>query len=232
MLNGLPIDDPASNYDENNPYQNRDPRLEATIIYDEYTLTGFDGNQLVIDTSPGAAPDGLNYSSNSTPTGYYVSKFYDPEARSQTYSGLNLILIRYAEVLLTYAEAKIELGTFTEQDWNTTIRAIRERAGLQGQALEYPGSDQAVLRDILRTERRIELAFEAGHRFFDIRRWRIAEDVLNGWAHGIPTEEASGEDGYTRVDFRTFDEGKHYLWPIPLSEIELNDNLSPNNPNW
>ena len=231
-IDGLPIDDPDADYDENNPYQNRDPRLEASIIYDEYTMTGFDGNQVTIDTSPGAAPDGLNYSSNSTPTGYYVSKFYDPEARNQTNSGLNLILIRYAEVLLTYAEAKIEMGTFTEQDWNTTIRAIRERAGLQGQALEFPGNDPVVLRDILRNERRIELAFEAGHRFFDIRRWKIAEDVLEGWAHGIPTETAIGEDGYTRVDFRTFDESKHYLWPIPLSEIEINDNLSPNNPNW
>jgi hypothetical protein len=230
-INGYAIDDPLANYDESNPYQNRDPRLEATVIYDEYQMIDFDGNQIVIDTSPGAAPDGLNYSSNATPTGYYVHKFYDPQARNQTNSGLNLILIRYAEVLLNYAEAKIELGTFNQQDWNTTIRAIRERAGLQGEALEFPGNDQDQLRNIVRNERRIELAFEAGHRFFDIRRWRIAELVLNGWTHGMKTDVATEDDGYIRVSFRTFDPAKHYLWPIPQSERDINDNLIQN-PNW
>lgn len=226
-IDGHDIDDPAANYDEENPYQNRDPRLSATIIHDGSVITGYDGNPVTIDTSPGAAPDGLNYSSNSTPTGYYVSKFFDPEARNQTNSGLNLILIRYAEVLLNYAEAKIELGTFSEQDWNSTIRLIRERAGLTGMALEYPGNDQETLREIVRNERRVELAFEAGHRFFDIRRWQIAEDVLNGWTYGMRTED--GE--YVMVSQRSFDPSKHYLWPVPLSERDINNNLTQN-PNW
>lgn len=230
-VNGYSIDDPMANYDENSPYENRDPRLTATIIYDEYQMVDFDGNQITIDTSPGAAPDGLYYSSNTTPTGYYVHKYYDPSARNQVNSGLNLILIRYAEVLLNLAEAKIELGTFSEQDWNTTIRAIRERAGLQGHALEYPGNDQDLLRTIVRNERRIELAFEAGHRYFDIRRWRIAENVLNGWTHGMKTDVTSEDEGYIRVSFRTFDPAKHYLWPVPQSEIDINNNLTQN-PNW
>ena len=230
-INGYDIDDPLANFDPANPYQNRDPRLTASIIYDEYVMKDFQGNDIIIDTSPGAAPDGLNYSSNTTPTGYYVHKFFDPTARNQTNSGLNLILIRYAEVLLNYAEAKIEMGSFTQIDWNTTIRALRSRAGLQGQALVYPGDDQGMLRSIVRNERRIELAFEAGHRFFDIRRWRIAEDVLNGWTHGIQTNESMEDDGYIRVSFRTFDPAKHYLWPIPQSEIDINDNLTQN-PNW
>lgn len=230
-IDGLSIDNPEANYDEDNPFQNRDPRLSASIIYDDYAMTDFDGNQVIIDTSPGAAPDGLNYSSNSTPTGYYVSKFYDPEARNQTNSGLNLILIRYAEILLNYAEAKVELGEFTEQDWIETIGAIRQRAGLTEEALNFPGDNQEILRDIVRNERRIELAFEAGHRFFDIRRWEIAEDVLNGWTFGIKTDIANEDDGYTRVELRTFDENKHYLWPIPLSERDINNNLSQN-PNW
>lgn len=225
-IDGLAITNPAANYDPENPYQNRDPRLSATIIHDEYVMTAYNGNQVVIDTSPGAAPDGLDYSSNSTPTGYYVSKYFDPEARNQTNSGLNLILIRYAEVLLNYAEAKIELGTFNEQDWNSTIRLLRERAGLTGMALEYTGGDQQTLREIVRNERRVELAFEAGHRFFDIRRWEIADEVLNGWTHGIRVD---GE--YIEVSFRTFDPAKHYLWPIPLSERDINDNLTQN-PNW
>ncbi len=230
-VNGYGIDESMANYDPANPYQNRDPRLTASIIYDEYQMKDFAGNDIVIDTSPGAAPDGLNYSSNSTPTGYYVHKFFDPTARNQTLSGLNLILIRYAEVLLNYAEAKIEMGTFTQTDWNTTIRALRARAGLQGHALEYPGDDQSELRRIVRNERRVELAFEAGHRFFDIRRWRIAEDVLNGWTHGIQTNTSAEDDGFIRVSFRNFDPAKHYVWPIPQSEIDINDNLTQN-PNW
>ncbi|PKD20400.1 hypothetical protein APR41_14070 [Salegentibacter salinarum] len=230
-INGLAIDNSESLYDEENPFQNRDPRLAASIIYDDYTMQDFDGNQVTIDTSPGAAPDGLNYSSNSTPTGYYVSKFYDREARNQTNSGLNLILIRYAEVLLNYAEAKIELGEFTAEDWDLSIGAIRQRAGLSEEALEFPGGDQESLRNIVRNERRIELAFEAGHRFFDIRRWRIAEGVLNGWAYGMKTDMTSEDDGYTRVEHRTFEENKHYLFPIPLSERDINNNLSQN-PNW
>lgn len=231
MINGLSIDEPTSGYDENNPYTGRDPRLHATIIHDEYVMNDFGGNAITINTSPLAAPDGLNYSSNATPTGYYVHKFYDPQARNQTYSGLNLILIRYAEVLLNYAEAKIELGTFSMQDWDVTIKAIRERAGLTGQALEYPGDNQNFLRGLVRNERRLELAFEAGHRFFDIRRWEIADEVLNGWVHGIKTDESSEDDGYIRVDFKTFNAAKHYLWPIPLRELDINPNLSQN-PNW
>ncbi len=231
MLNGLPIDDPMSNYDEDNPYQNRDPRLEASIIYNGYVMKDFSGNDVVINTSPNAAPDGLNYSSNATPSGYYVSKFYDREARNQVNSGRNLIVIRYAEVLLNYAEAKIETGNFTQEDWTATIGAIRARAGLTDDALAFPDVSQEMLREIVRNERRIELAFEAGHRFFDIRRWEIAEEVLNGWALGMRAADADGNQDYVRVDLRSFDPDKHYLWPIPLRETDLNKNLTPN-PNW
>ncbi|MBS9525639.1 RagB/SusD family nutrient uptake outer membrane protein [Litoribacter alkaliphilus] len=231
MINGMSIQDPSSDYNENDPFNNRDPRLAASIIYDNYELIDFNGNPVTIRTAPGFAPDGLNYSSNSTPSGYYVSKFFDRGARNNTNSGLNLMVIRYAEVLLNYAEAKIELGTFNEQDWVISIGAIRERAGLNGAAIQYPGNNQEILRSIVRNERRIELAFEAGHRFFDIRRWRIAEEVLDGWAHGMKTNNSTQSDGYERVDLRSFNTGRHYLWPVPLREIELNNNLTQN-PNW
>lgn len=231
MINGLPINDPASGYDENNPYANRDPRLAANVVFDEYTWTRSDGSQITIDTSPGASPNGINFSSNTTPTGYYVAKYYDRTARNVVNSGLNLILFRYAEVLLNYAEAKANLGTFTENDWNETIRPIRERAGLIGTALDFPGSDQETLKQIIREERRKELAFEGGHRFFDIRRWRIAEEVLNGWLHGIKTDVLPEDGGYHRVDFKTFDASRHYLWPIPQTERDLNKSLSQND-NW
>lgn len=230
-INGLKITDPLSGYDENNPYVNRDPRLKATIIYNGRSWTNFDGSQTTINTSPGADPNGYNFSSNTTQTGYYVAKYYDINARNQTNSGLDLILIRYAEVLLNYAEAKNELGSFNEQDWNMTIKPIRERAGLIGTALNFPGGGQSDLRDIIRNERRVELAFETGHRFFDIRRWKLSETVLNGWVHGFKTDQSLDDNGYVRVDFKTFDTTKHYLWPIPQSERDLNKNLTQN-PNW
>ena len=231
MLNGLAIDDAGSGYDANNPYANRDLRLAGNVVYDGYTWTKFDGTLTTIDTSPGAAPNGIAVSSNATPTGYYVSKYYDRTARSVINSGLNLILIRYAEVLLNYAEAKANLGTLTAADWDKTIKPLRERAGLTGNALVFPAVDQAALKQIVRDERRKELAFEAGHRFFDIRRWRIAEDVLSGWLHGIKTDVLPDDGGYQRVDFKTFDARKHYLWPIPQSERDLNKSLSQND-NW
>lgn len=231
MANGLPITDGASGYDENHPYANRDPRLAANVIFNGYNWTRFDGSQIVIDTSPNASPNGINFSSNTTPTGYYVAKYYDRTARAVVNSGLNLILVRHAEVLLNYAEAKINLGTFAASDWDKTIKAIRQRAGLTGGALDFPGTDQAALKQIVRDERRKELAFEAGHRFFDIRRWKIADDVLNGWLHGIETNVLPEDGGLQRVDFKTFDPSKHYLWPIPQTERDLNNSLSQND-NW
>jgi hypothetical protein len=69
-------------------------------------------------------------------------------------------------------------------------------------------------------------------RLMDLRRWKTAEVALNGWLHGIKTNEApSIDNGYVRVDNRIFNKAKHYLWPIPQSERDLNNNLSQN-PNW
>ena len=83
----------------------------------------------------------------------------------------------------------------------------------------------------MRNDRRCELAFE-GSRRNDIIRWRIAEDVLNGWCHGLYTGEGVGTDGgFARIEQRQFDPARHYLWPIPQKERDLNRNLEQN-PNW
>src|SRR5690606_27535890 len=95
-------------------------------------------------------------------------------------------------------------------------------------ALEFDASISGdELRDEIRNERRVELAME-GLRIFDIRRWRIAEEVLNGWAHGAQFDAGSPDNGYIRAQSRTFDPGKHYIWPIPRDERLLNNNLSQN----
>lgn len=236
MLNGKMIDDGDSTFDENNPYQNRDPRLEATIVYDGYEWENPDGSTHTVYIEPGTDPDEPldEYApgSSKTSTGYYLRKYFDPQHQSNMTSGLNLMLIRYADVLLMYAEAKFELGQFDEAVWNQTIRPIRERAGFTDpSALNYPSDlNEEEMRDLIRNERRIELAME-GLRIFDIRRWEIAEDVLNGWAHGARFSPTSEDDGFLQVNLRTFDPGKHYLWPIPRDERLINPNLEQN-PGW
>ncbi|WP_207435922.1 RagB/SusD family nutrient uptake outer membrane protein [Sabulibacter ruber] len=241
--NGKMIGESGSGYDETNPYSKRDPRLDATIAYHNSTWTKLDGSVVTIYTRPGSAPRDANGDAKgldvdeyrpggvSSPTGYYFRKYYDRSSGPNFLSGLNLILIRYADVLLMYAEAKNELGQMNENVWSQTIGAIRSRAGFTDPgALGYPAVGQDGLRGIIRNERRIELAFE-NTRIFDIRRWRIAEQVLNGWAHGARYGSPSVDNGYIRVNQRSFDPSRHYLWPIPRNERALNPNLSQN-PNW
>ena len=228
MLNGKAIGKSGSGYDAAHPFDNRDPRLAATVIYtgNSYPLPG--GGTAVIDCENGS--DGFNVTSDVTPTGYYIRKWWDTAYRLTLHSGLNAILIRYADVLLMNAEANVELGSFDAAVWNKTIRPIRERAGFtDAAALDFPAG--ADFRALVRNERRSELAFE-GARRADIIRWKIAQDVLNGWCHGIYTGAAVGtDDGFVRIETRQFLPEKHYLWPIPQKERDMNKNLEQN-PNW
>lgn len=234
MLNGKSINEAGSGYDEANPYAGRDPRLTSTVVYHGATWRNANGTTQTIYIKPGSDPDRsakneYKPSGQGTATGYFWKKYYDPTAVSGFNSGLNLILIRYAEVLLMYAEAKQALGQMTEDVWNKTIRPIRVRAGFTDPgALSYPGTTN--MTQIIRNERRTEFAME-GLRIDDIRRWKIAEQVLNGWAHGARYEDPSVDNGYIRAQLRTFDAAKHYLWPVPAAEIGKNQNLSQN-PNY
>ena len=233
MENGKAITAAGSGYDEEDPYAHRDPRLAATIVYHGYEWTNPNGSTQTIYIEPGTAPAGQGANEYSaagqgTATGYYWRKYWDPNASAPGMSsGLNLHLIRYADVLLMYAEAKEAQGQLTEAVWNQTIRVLRERAGFtDAAALQYPGTEG--LREVVRNERRSELAME-GLRIDDIRRWRLAETVMNGWAHGARYGDPSTDEGYLRVQLRAFDPAKHYLWPIPPSERALNPNLTQNN---
>ncbi|NID10932.1 RagB/SusD family nutrient uptake outer membrane protein [Fibrivirga algicola] len=235
--NGRAITETGSGYSETTPYTNRDPRLAATIVYDGYLWRRPNGSTSTIYIRPGSTPANVDARNefgkqNASTTGYYVRKYYDPTANASFQSGLDLMLIRYADVLLMYAEAKNEQGQLTAAIWDKTIGALRRRAGFtDANALAFPtGGNQASLRDIVRRERRIELALE-GLRVFDIRRWRIAETVLNGFAHGARFGDPAIDNGYVRVDRRTFDPAKQYLWPIPQIERDLNQSLTQN-PNW
>lgn len=226
-INGKAITEAGSGYDENNPYINRDPRFKATIVHNGYTWTRPNGSTITINTYPGTGDNSIDREDTS-PTGYYVAKYFDPTSTGDLNSGLNLILIRYADILLMHAEAKNELGQFDASVWDQTIRRLRQRAGFtDADALSYSAGNQASLREVIRRERRVELAME-GLRIFDIRRWRIAEEVLNGYVHGIKAGDPAIDNGYRRVDTRSFDPAKHYLWPIPLRERDLNPSLGQN----
>ncbi|OGX91796.1 RagB/SusD family nutrient uptake outer membrane protein [Hymenobacter coccineus] len=229
-VNGKAINEAGSNYDEAAPYAGRDPRLTATLVYDGYAWKRPDGTTFVIRTVPGTGDNSIDRA-DASPTGYYVAKYFDPTADANLNSGLNLILIRYADVLLMQAEAKNELGQLTATDWDATVGALRRRAGFtDAGALAFPSGGQTALRQAVRRERRTELAME-GLRVFDLRRWRTAETALNGYLHGIKAGDPAVDNGYLRVDQRAFDPAKHYLWPVPQRERDINPALTQN-PGW
>jgi len=234
MMNGKTIKADGSGYNENTPYINRDPRLDATIVYDGYKWKKPDGTLATITIKPGTGTSNDIYVSGnqtSSATGYYLRKWYDPTAPiNNIAAGLNLILMRYADVLLMYAEAKNELGQMNKTVWDQTIRALRVRAGfVDPNALEFDASlNQSALRDVIRRERRCELAIE-GTRIFDIRRWKTAEVVLNGKPHGA--RFANNNTSYIELEVRTFNKDRDYLWAVPQAERDKNPNLDQN-PNY
>jgi hypothetical protein len=158
----------------------------------------------------------------------YLKKYLiESEKSTPTQSGMNVILMRYPEVQLMYAEAKIELDEIDASVYDA-INYSRRRPGVNmpdyTPAL-YP--DQPSLREALRRERRVELAFE-GQRFFDIRRWKIAEVVMNGPALGADYEDNPSTDVDDAnvgepvfVENRTFNPDRDYLWAIPPNEVTL-----------
>ena len=236
-LNGKTIDEDPT-YNENNPYANRDPRLTATVIYDGYNWSKNvnDGSKDVyIYIKPGTDPkekldEYEGGTSNKTATGYYVRKYYDVKHETSLASAINIITMRYADVLLMYAEAMNEQGMMTSDIWNQTIRLLRVRAGFTNQeALVYPDKAQDEMRQIIRRERRSELALE-GLRWFDIKRWKAGTEYLNGFVYGA--KFANSNRDYIRLDNRKFNEARDYLWAVPQSQIDLDPNLRPNNPGY
>lgn len=229
MTNGKGIGETGSGYDDNDPFHNRDPRLEATIIHDGSSFVTKRGETVVIETAPGSGDNAID-KADASHTGYYFRKYYDRTADGNNNSGLNLILLRYTDVLLMYAEAKAMTGQLDEAVWDKTIRLIRQRAGFTDPAAlnfsGYAGIGNPALINLVRRERRCEMALES-QRVFDIRRWKIAETVMNGALYGMKVNSS-----HVVADRRVFDVTKHYMWPVPQADIEMNNNLLPNNSGW
>lgn len=203
-----------------NPYSNREPRFYASILYNGAQWKG-----RTVETFVGGV-DGYAAGGGTTCTGYYMKKLFDGSIRTQTEGfrpgELTFYFMRYAEVLLIYAEAMAEQG-----DLNEALKAlnrVRARAGFTTPLTA--GSKDDFMR-LLRHERMIELAFE-GHRFWDLRRWGLASQVLNGISVGGTkiTKNGAGSFTYERVDA---DNGKKRIYPerynrfpIPATEIQRN----------
>ena len=234
MSNGLPITDPASGYDPNNPYHNRDPRLNYSIIHDSTLRTIFGANQpspLLLYTNTSVTPAVASSGDavfKGTPTGFYIFKMMDPNVinNSLNESSRCLPLIRYAEILLNFAEATNEYEGPTEEVYQA-VEAIRRRAGLR--PFELPaGLSKDQMRTAIQNERRIELAFE-GHRFFDVRRWMIAEQTDNLQMHGMEVKRNGSQVSYHLFNVRKHQFNKAmYLWPLPLREIAKSPELLQN----
>lgn len=221
MKSGKAIDDINSGFDPANPYINRDPRLE----YSNFVLGDTLPDGTIYDSRPGSrTADAVDFNYISTITGFNIEKYINEEDLPEpSNSGINIILIRFAEVLLNYAEAKIELDDIDPGVYDA-INRIRQRPDVHMPPIEESLS-QDKLRQVVRHERMVELAYE-GFRYFDVRRWGIAEYALEGMTFGMTYME-DGElltivnEGYIR-------RFPNYLWPIPQKELDLNPNLNQN----
>lgn len=234
MVNGLPISNASSGYDSQNPYKNRDPRFSGSIICNDQIW-----NNIKVETFVG----GLNQiGTNATKTGYYLSKFCGDNivinGDKQTNTNHCFPLFRYAEVLLNYAEAVNEAYGPDEDPYacgmtaRDALKEVRSRV-LRPSQTDVAATDKESMRAAIRAERRVELAFE-DHRYFDLKRWMIAEEVLNQSIKGMTiTKEGSSYTYQVKdnCDTRIFPR-KMYLYPLPNSAVVNNSAIITNNPLW
>lgn len=234
MNDGLPIEE-SPLYDAANPFDNRDPRLYASVFLPEYTE--FRGELFI--QHPDRTNLGIGTLVGATGYGWkkYVTEDYTGD---QSSSGDDIIHIRYAEVLLSYLESKLENGDVITQDLlDQTINQVRGREAVGMPAVTETNSDE--LREIVRRERRVEFALERLIRYMDIRRWGIFVEVLDRQFYGmkitddpenyteVPVETTGKYRGHVKIlDKRGTIKPEMALLPIPLSEIDINPKLEQN----
>ena len=217
------------------PYTGREPRFYATVLYNDALWEG-----RRIQTYAGGTDARQNFKRTgavqSTTTGYFFKKFLTEDQQGWEKNGSSHfgIFLRYAEVLLNKAEALAQMGDLA----NATIELnkVRERVGLPGRAT---AASLEEFMGYIRHERIVELAGE-GFRYWDLRRWRLAEDVINGQVvHGVDvTKKPDGTFSYTRIDVddaskgtRVFPE-RYYRFAIPIAEETNNKLFGENNEGW
>ena len=241
--------DPSSVSTYEEVFEHRDPRMTQSILQPGSAWEGGVGGDINNDNPKlFTYPLLVNMRSGCmTYSGYYLTKYVEPSTVSSvSHDDNDIIILRYAEVLLNYIEAKEQLGSVTQDDLDRTINKLRDRVGMVHLDLDKlpQGSD---LRTEIRRERRVELFFE-GHRYFDLIRWkegaRLGEDLLGvkrSWLDqsrlsssldDLTWKNVDGEEYLVIETGRTFVDPKHYLLSVPFKQSQLNPNLLPNNPGW
>lgn len=239
IISSAPITDPNSGYDAQKPYDNRDPRFYANILYNNVLWQGRNMGMWSqtngTTTTYGAdfRPNNIIYSA----TRYYCRKMW-PEVyvRNTTQRALfNFIFFRYAEVLLNYAEALNE-STDSQIERQLAIARVNEVRNRVGMPALPNTLTQVQLREAIVRERAVELAFE-DFRWYDLIRWKKAKDVLTQPVKGMDVvRNANGSFTYNVVTlpilYQKRFEDYMYLYPIPRREIFKSDGILKQNPNW
>lgn len=240
-------------YNPLSPYDNRDPRLHMTIAVPGTEYLGFQfethPDSLKVWNYNVSPPTRVNNTdatnAYATFTSYLWRKWTDIRDLGETQNcELNIILMRYSELLLIYAEAKIEANDIDNSVYEA-LDAVRARVGMPAVPRD---SSREYLRSVVRRERKVELALE-GRRLIDIRRWRIAEEVMSGPRYGNskttllvcpPSIDENTTPDYSNIpnkdilriiETMTFDPNRDYLWPIHPVELQTNPKLVQN-PGW
>ena len=224
---GWHTSDPA--FDITKPYENRDPRFARAVLANGMSFKGSS-----IETFVGGKDYSATRSELGTPTGYYLRRYiqestsFTPEA--SVTNKHQWIVYRYAEALLSYAEAVNEyLGSPSATDGTFTLSALDAINQVRANAdmPDVEATTQAAFRDAVRREWRVEFAFE-DHRFWDVRRWKIGQSVM-GQIDGVEIVKNGSNLSYSRkmVESRTWSE-KMNLYPIPQAETFNNPNLTQN----
>ena len=229
--NGWQTSDP--DFDLTKPYEGRDPRFARAVLANGMTFKGS-----TIETFVGGRDYSATRTDLGTPTGYYLRRYiqestsFTPE--NKVTNKHQWIVYRYAEALLTYAEAMNEyMGNPTSTEGSLNVSAldalnqVRANAGMPA----VDASSQAAFRDAVRREWRVEFAFE-DHRFWDVRRWNIGQET-QGRIDGVEITRNGGAFNYRRttVKTRTWN-ARQNLYPIPQRELFCNPNLNPQNTGW
>ncbi|OIN56638.1 RagB/SusD family nutrient uptake outer membrane protein [Arsenicibacter rosenii] len=230
FTDGTPFSFTDPRYSATDPTANRDPRLRYNVLFNQQT---FQNIAYITHPDSTRSADQLTTSKQATRTGFGLRKYnWDGLTGDLQNSGIDLPVIRYAEVLLSYLEARLESGAVDQALLDQTINLVRGRSGVGLPRVTV--TSQTQLRTILRRERRNELAFE-GIRLWDLQRWKIAGDVLKGDFYGaafpnaknLRKKTATTNDPYSRwfVTTKNFRVGTDETWPIPQSEVNINPNL-------
>ena len=245
---GLPINNSNSGFKGykkiEDEFIDRDPRMTQTFLVPGRIYDNNEQHGLTCSPVFTVRPE--------TRTGYKLWKFMGEIIAGSDKAEYDYHIFRYAEVLLILAEATFEKdGRISNDLLNKTINVVRSRKGVEMPPLtnEFVTANGLNMQTEIRRERTIELAFE-GFRRDDIRRWKTAKDELDQPIKGINYRGTEYEelealnsgnlglvdaDGFLIVEQqanRRFEDPKHYYYPLPLSQLNINPNLKPNNPGW